>query len=63
MQENSMDISAASGVSLTALCWIAFATSKNLAFSVLTPEQSYLVWRLVLTGKLEKILLVQLTYG
>lgn len=32
MKGNSLDPSVASRVGLTAFCWVAFATSKNLLF-------------------------------
>lgn len=58
MEGNILDFSVASRVCLTALSWIAFATSKSLTFFVLIPEQSYPVWSLVLTGEHGKMRLV-----
>lgn len=58
MEGNSLALSVASRVCLTALCWIAFATSKSLTFFVLIVEQSYPVWSLVLTGEHGKMRLV-----
>lgn len=58
MEGNSLDLSVASRVCLTALCWIAFATSKSRTFFVLIPEQSCLVWSFVLTGERGRMRLV-----